>query len=234
MSLVAGRGPLSRDPAGRFWPALRGEVVFVEPHPRRVQALRDGRVVIDTEQALMVHRRDHPLSYAFPLDAVGDLPHEPVAEAPGYVHVPWAAVDIWVEEGRELVHYPPNPYHRVDCRPTDRGLRVDIDGTTLVDTTETTIVFETSLEPRLYVAPSLVRTDLLTRSDTSSYCNYKGYATYWSAVVGDTTVADIAWSYEDTPPETLPIQGYLSFDPARADVSAELPSTGSADCGCEV
>ena len=40
-----------------------------------------------------------------------------VAEAPGYVHVAWDAVDTWVEEGRALVHYPPNPYHRVDCRP---------------------------------------------------------------------------------------------------------------------
>ena len=44
------------------------------------------------------------------------------------------------------------------------------------------VVFETALAPVLYVDPSHVRTDLLRRSDTSSYCNYKGYATYWSAV----------------------------------------------------
>ncbi|WP_094285633.1 DUF427 domain-containing protein [Mycobacterium lehmannii] len=224
MTLVAARGPLSNDPAGWFTPPLPDDVVFVEPHPRRVQALRGGRTVLDTERALMVHRRDHPLSYAFPVDEVGDLPSEPVVEAPGYVRVPWDAVDTWLEEGRTLVHYPPNPYHRVDCRPTHRALRVTVAGQALVDTAETVIVFETSLEPRLYVDPSHVRTDLLRPSPTTSYCNYKGYASYWSAVVGDTVVEDVAWSYPDPPPETLPIAGFFSFDPARAAVLAELPS----------
>lgn len=234
MSLVAGRGPLSKDPAGSFVPALPGEVAYVEPHPRRVQALRDDRAVIDTEHALMVHRRDHPLSYAFPAEEIGDLPSEPVPEAPGYVRVPWDAVDTWLEEGRVLVHYPPNPYHRVDCRPTRRGLRVVVGGTVLVDTTDTVIVFETSLDPRLYAAPALVNTGVLQRSDTTSYCNYKGYATYWSAVIGDDVVADVAWTYEDPPPETLPIKGFFSFDTARAEVLADLPRAAHADCGCEV
>lgn len=223
MSLVAGRGPLSTNPAGWFSPPLPGEVVFAEPHPRRVQALRGGRTVLDTEHALMVHRRDHPLSYAFPAEEVGDLPGEPVPEAPGFVRVAWDAVDTWLEEGRELVHYPPNPYHRVDCRPTRRGLRVTVADTPLVDTADTVIVFETSVEPRLYVDPSHVRTDLLRPSATTSYCNYKGHARYWSASIGDTLVEDVAWSYPATPPETSPIEGFLSFDATRAQVSAELP-----------
>jgi uncharacterized protein (DUF427 family) len=223
MSLVAGRGPLSADPAGWFSPALPDDVVFVEPHPRRVVAQHRGRTVIDTEHVLMVHRQGHSLSYAFAADEVGGLPHEPVTEAPGYVRVPWDAVDAWFEEGRRLVHYPPNPYHRVDCRPTQRGLRVTVADTVLVDSADTVIVFETSLPPRLYVDPVHVRTDLLRRSESSSYCNYKGFATYWSAVIGDTVIDDVAWSYEATPPETLPIRHFLSFDDARADVHGELP-----------
>jgi uncharacterized protein (DUF427 family) len=225
MTLVTGRGPLSGDPAGRFSPPIPVDVVYIEPHPRRVQAFRDGRPVIDTERALMVHRRGRPLSYAFPADEVGDLPTEPEPEAPGFVQVPWDAVDTWLEEGRELVHYPPNPYHRVDCRPTKRRLRVSVDGTTLVDTDDTVILFETALEPRLYVAPAHVRTELLRRSETSSYCNYKGFATYWSAVLEGRVIDDVAWSYQDPPPESLPITGFFSFDAARVDVVAELPLT---------
>jgi uncharacterized protein (DUF427 family) len=223
MSLVAGRGPLSTDPTGWFTPPLPEDPVFVEPHPRRVQAIRGGVTVIDTERALMVHRRGHPLSYAFPADVVGDLPREPVPEAPGYVRVPWDSVDTWLEEGRRLVHYPPNPYHRVDCRPTNRRLRVAVADTTLVDTDDTMVVFETALAPVLYVDPSHVRTDLLRRSDTTSYCNYKGYATYWSAVVGESVVDDVAWSYDHPLPETSPLEGFFSFDTTRADVFAELP-----------
>jgi uncharacterized protein (DUF427 family) len=221
MSLVAGRGPLSADPGGRFAPPIPAGVVYLEPHPRRVQAVLGGSLVIDTEQALLVHRQGHPLSYVFPADAVAGLPSEPEPQAPGFVHVAWDAVDTWLEEGRELVHYPPNPYHRVDCRPTKRRLRVSVGGTTLVDTDDTVIVFETALQPRLYVDPSLVRTDLLRRSQTSSYCNYKGFATYWS--VGE--VDDVAWSYPDPPPESLPIKGFLSFDATRVEVLAELPGS---------
>jgi uncharacterized protein (DUF427 family) len=223
MSLVTGRGPLSKDPAGWFTPPLPTDVVFVEPHPRRVQAWRGGEAVIDTERALLVHRAGRPLQFAFPPEVVDSLPHDPVAEAPGYVHVAWDAVDTWVEEGRTLVHYPPNPYHRVDCRPTNRLLRVTVGGTTLVDTSDTMIVFETALAPLLYVAPSLVNTEVLRRSDTSSYCNYKGYATYWSAVIGESVVNDVAWSYDDPLPETRPMAGYFAFDTTRADVVAELP-----------
>lgn len=231
MSLVAGRGPLSADPAGWFRPPLPGDVVYVEPHPRRILAVRDGRTVIDTERALLVHRRDHPLSYAFPADIVGDLPAEPVPEAPGHVRVPWDCVDTWIEEGRTLVHYPPNPYHRVDCLAGGRALRVEVAGTTLVDTTATVAVFETAVEPRLYVDPAQVRTDLLRPSDTSSYCNYKGVASYWSVVVGDTVVADAAWSYDDPRPESLPITGMLSFDASRVDVAADLPRAVTTRAG---
>lgn len=235
MSLVAGRGPFSTQPAGWFTPPHTGGSVYVEPHPRRIQAFSSGSSKIDTEHALLVHRAGHPLSYAFHREEIGDLPSAPVPEAPGYVSVPWDAVDVWLEEGRRLVHYPPNPYHRVDCRPTRRGLRVTAAGTVLVDTADTVIVFETSLEPRLYVDPAQVRTDLLRRTATSTYCNYKGTATYWAAVIGDTVLADVAWSYPDPPPETLPIKDHLSFDATRVDVLAELPDSGTAPaCGCEV
>lgn len=235
MSLVAGSGPLSRDRAGQLSPPAEGDLVYIEPHPRRVQAVLDGRTVVDTERALMVHRRGEPLSYAFAADEVGDLPSKEVPEAPGFVVVPWNAVDTWLEEGRRLVHYPPNPYHRVDCRPTSRGLRVTAAGTMLVDTVDTVILFETALRPRLYVTPALVRTDLLRRSQTSTYCNYKGYATYWNVSVGDVLIDDAVWSYDDPLPESLPIAGLLSFDETKLEVLAELPESASYDdCGCRL
>jgi len=223
MSLTTGHGPLSSHASGRFTPSIPAGVIYVEPHPRRIEAVLAGRAVIDTEQALLVHRPDRTLTYAFPADDVGSLPNEPSPDAPGYVEVPWTAVDAWFEEGRRLVHYPPNPYHRVDCRPTRRRLRVEIAGTVFVDTADTIILFETALDPRLYVDPAQVRTDLLRRSDSTTYCNYKGPATWWSAVVDDTVVEDVAFSYDDPLPESWPIKGFLSFEPARVQVDAELP-----------
>jgi uncharacterized protein (DUF427 family) len=223
MSLTSARGPLSPRPFGRFSAPVPPGVVYLEPHPRRVQGVVGGRSVIDTEHALLVHRAGRSLAYAFPEGEVGDLAHEPEPEAPGFVQVPWDAVDAWYEEGRKLVHYPPNPYHRVDCRPTRRRLRVEVAGTALVDTHDTTILFETALDARLYVDPAHVRTDLLRRTHTETYCNYKGVATYWAAAVGDEVVEDVAWSYEDPLPESAPIGGFLCFDQDRVTVEAELP-----------
>jgi uncharacterized protein (DUF427 family) len=234
VSLTAAKGPLGNDRTGWFSASVPSGVVFIEPHPRRVQAMVDGQAVIDTEHALMVHRPGRPLSYVFPPDEVGDLPTEPELEAPGYVTVPWDAVDAWFEEGRELVHYPPNPYHRVDIRPTRRHLRVEAAGAVLVDTDDTLILFETALGPKLYVDPAHVRTDLLQRSDTTSYCNYKGHATWWSAVVDGAVVEDVAWSYDEPLPESVDIAGFFSFEPTVADVEAELPEgAAGADCGGE-
>ncbi|MFD1811459.1 DUF427 domain-containing protein [Rhodococcus gannanensis] len=224
MTLTAGRGPLSADPAGWFSADVPEGLVLVEPHPRRILAVRDGEAVIDTERALMVHRAGSALAYVFPTGETGDLPTEPEPEAPGYVRVPWDAVDSWYEEGRKLVHYPPNPYHRVDCRPTTRALRVDVAGVTLVDTADTVILFETALDPVLYVSPTHVLTEYLRPSDLTTYCNYKGPATYWTAVVGDTIVENVAWSYESALPESSAIGGFLSFDPSKAEVRAELPA----------
>jgi uncharacterized protein (DUF427 family) len=44
-------------------------------------------------------------------------------------------------------------------------------------------------------------------------------------VLDDRVIDDVAWSYQDPPPESLPIKGFLSFDADRVDVVAELPVT---------
>lgn len=71
-----------------------------------------------------------------------------------------------------------------------------------------------------------MRTDLLVRSPTQTYCPYKGTATYWSARVEGTLVEDVAWSYEDPLPESTPLGRFLSFDDARVTVDHDLPAAG--------
>ena len=216
MSLTAARGPFGADPEGWASPPLpAGGSVFIEPHPRRIQAVRGDETVLDTERALLVHRPGRALAFAFPADVVGDLPSEPEPEAAGYVQVPWDAVDTWYQEGRRLVHYPPNPYHRIDCHPTTRRLRAEAAGVTLVDTDDTVILFETSLGPKLYVDPIEGPHGPAPRSDTWTWCNYKGDCTYWSLVVGDTVIERHGVELRGPFPESLPIKGLLSFDPSQ-------------------
>jgi uncharacterized protein (DUF427 family) len=227
MSLTTGRGPFSARPAGRFEPPIPSGSVYVEPFRRRVRAVAAGRVILDSERAVLVHRPGEPPAYAFPASDVTGVKGRPEPAADGYVRVAWDAADSWFEEAEEVFMHPRNPYHRVDCVRTSRRLRVAVAGVQLVDTTATTGVYETSLEPRLYVAREQVRMDLLRPGATTTYCPYKGTASYFDAFVAGEVVKNVAWSYEDPLPESRPIAGLLAFDPARATVEQELP--GSAD-----
>jgi uncharacterized protein (DUF427 family) len=199
-------------------------IVYVEPFDRRVRGVLDGRTVVDSEQVLLVHRPGQPPTYAFPAaDVDGGVAAEPDPDAPGHVQVAWDAADTWFEEDEQTLGHPRNPYHRVDCIRTSRHLRVEVGGVVLVESAEPMGVYETGHAPRLYVPPSAVRMDLLVPSPTTTHCPYKGTASYFTAVVGDETVADVAWSYEDPRPECLPIAGYLSFYADRATVTHDLP-----------
>ena len=228
MSLTSGKGPLSGQRAGRFTGPVPEGVAYVEPFRRRVRGILRGRTVVDTERALLVHRPGGPPVWAFPaadVDAEGGLVAVAVAvpEVPGHLEVPWAAVDAWYQEEDEVRLHAPNPYHRVECVRSARRLRVEVAGVVLVDATATIAVYETALEPRLYVSRDLVRTDVLVPSATVSHCPYKGDASWWTAVVDGTEVADVAWSYDDPLPESGAIAGMLSFDEARAEVTTDLP-----------
>jgi len=72
VSLTAARGPFGADPAGHFSAPLPKGLVLVEPHARRVQAVVDGRTIIDSERARLVHRAGQPLSYVVPIEVAGD------------------------------------------------------------------------------------------------------------------------------------------------------------------
>lgn len=226
MTLTSGHGPLSSSRRGRFSPPIPDGTVYVEAFRRRVRALVDGRTVIDSERALLVHRPDAAPTWAFPRDDVV-VPARPTPEADGYVEVAWDAVDSWWQENDRVVLHAPNPYHRVDYLTVDRRLRVAVGDVVIVDHAETVGVWETGLEPRLYVTPDAVRTEFLEPSATTTVCPYKGTASYWSIRVGDDVVPDAVWIYRDPTPEATAIAGMMSFWGDALTIEADLP--GPAD-----
>ncbi len=127
---------------------------------------------------------------------------------------------------------PRTPYHRVDCRPGHRGLRVTLNGATLVDTAESTVLFETAWHRGCTSTPRSGTHRPAAPLGHHRLLQLQGHATYWSAVIGDTVIEDIAWSYETPLPESAPIAGFLSFDETRTEVLAELPGGSHGDCGC--
>ncbi len=64
---------------------------------------------------------------------------------------------------------------------------------------------------RVYFPPEDVRAELLTPSERTTICPYKGTATYWSVTAGGETIADAVWTYAEPFEEVGPIAGLQSF-----------------------
>ncbi|KAF8158552.1 DUF427-domain-containing protein [Crassisporium funariophilum] len=86
-------------------------------------------------------------------------------------------------------------------------IRVTFDDNLLAESNETVVV-----EGNHYFPPTAVRKSLLTNSDTTSICPWKGTASYYTAVIDGKTVKDVAWYYPNTiSDKAKPIEGYIAF-----------------------
>ncbi len=120
--------------------------------------------------------------------------------------------------GQESVwDYPRPPV----LRPDGRRAEVKVGRVTIAATREAILVLETSHPPGWYFPPGDVDPVYLRREPGSSSCEWKGDATYWSAMVGEVEVQRVAWSYPRPTPDYVAIAGYLSFYPQRVECLVE-------------
>jgi uncharacterized protein (DUF427 family) len=108
--------------------------------------------------------------------------------------------------------------HRISTYPSHRHVRVESGGVVLADSTRAVELHETGLPVRYYLPREDVRMDLLTPTETTSHCPFKGDASYFSAPDAE----DAFWVYETpTKEDAMPIAGLLAPWPGRVDVIVE-------------
>ena len=140
-------------------------------------------------------------------------------------------VDL-TETGMSLTHspgplagHPPTtvnytiegPKHKLLLHDFPRRVRAVFAEETVLDTERGALLHETALLPVLYVPLQDVRRDLLTPTDLSTRCPFKGDASYWSVRVGDRVAENAVWGYPD-PLERAPwLAGRVAFYWDRMD-----------------
>lgn len=105
------------------------------------------------------------------------------------------------------------PFGSADVRlePFPRRVRGLLEGTPIVDSERTLLLFEVDHLPVYYFRVEDVRMDLLKPSAKRTTCPRKGEASYHSIRVGDRLAEDAAWRYEQ-PIESCPdISGLIAF-----------------------
>ena len=81
------------------------------------------------------------------------------------------------------------------------------------------VLREAGYQPVMYFPREDVDMSALARSATSSWCPYKGEASYFSLSASDgAAVPDIAWSYETPAPAMAPIAGRIAFYANKARI----------------
>ncbi len=153
--------------------------------------------------------------------AARKFPDSPVAEIRDRVRINWDALGQWFEEDTEVIIHPRSPFARVDVLASSRHVKVSVDGTVVAESTRPTILFETGLPPRYYLPADDVRMDLLSRTDLTTGCPYKGFARYFSLTVDGRTYGDLVWSYPDPLPESRGIEDLLCFYNEKVDIEVD-------------
>lgn len=135
------------------------------------------------------------------------------ADLADYVVLDFDAFE-WREEDEPIVSHPHDPFGRIDVLRSSRHVRISYDGTLLAESSRPKLLFETLLPVRFYLPPE----DLSVRlepSDTTTYCAYKGRASYLSVPDGP---LDVAWTYHEPRHDAEQVRHHICFFDERVDV----------------
>jgi len=111
----------------------------------------------------------------------------------------------------------PGRHHPITVEPSPAQVRVILDGRQIASSSQTLTLREAGYPPVHYFPFEHVDGDVLVESRHTTYCPFKGEASYYSLRVEDTTVADAVWTYRAPHDAVAPIAGYLAFRPKAVD-----------------
>ena len=118
----------------------------------------------------------------------------------------------------------PGPDHPIIIAPNPNRVVVTVGGVVIADTVHALTLQEASYPPVQYIPRTDARMDLLQRSQTHTWCPYKGEASYFSIPAGGEKSVDAVWTYEEPHAAVAVIRDHLAFYTSRIDSLVESKS----------
>ena len=109
------------------------------------------------------------------------------------------------------------PQHKLLFTAFPRRIRATLAGETIVDSERAMLLHESNIFPVVYVPMDDVSTQLLSKTDLSTHCPFKGDASYWTISAGDTVAENAVWGYENPLEAASWLQGYVAIEWGRMD-----------------
>jgi len=120
-------------------------------------------------------------------------------------------------EERVIVRANQDPAYSLRAEPTDRRVRVLVNGVVIADSVRVKLVFESKRMPVYYFPVEDVRMDLVTPNGQRRNMPPKGEQVQLSVRVGDRTVGNAGWLFEDPAPVAAELKGMVAFYWSRMD-----------------
>ena len=112
----------------------------------------------------------------------------------------------------------PGPDHPITLTPSSSHIVVTVGDRVVADSSGALEMQEASLSPVFYVPLTDVDQTVLEPSETTSYCPYKGEASYYSVKTPDGVVKDAIWFYESPYDAVGQIIDHVAFYPDRVQL----------------
>jgi uncharacterized protein (DUF427 family) len=111
----------------------------------------------------------------------------------------------------------PGPDHPISIEANPSRVVVKVGGKIIADTSAALTLREASYQPVQYIPRRDVDMTAFTRSEHTSYCPYKGDASYYDIPAGGDRSRNAVWTYEDPFEAMAQIKDYVAFYPDRVD-----------------
>jgi len=115
----------------------------------------------------------------------------------------------------------PTADHPITVEPTQGTVTVRVGDREIARTDKALTLREASYPAVQYVPLADVEPGVLKDSDTTTYCPYKGDASYYSVQAGEDLFEDLIWTYRDPSPAVKEIKDHVAFYPDRAVVDVQ-------------
>ena len=113
--------------------------------------------------------------------------------------------------------YAKYPDHGVALEPKPGKVRVEFAGETIAESARSLDCLEADYPPVVYVPREDVRTEFLEKTGHTTYCPFKGHASYYTIRVGDRVSENAVWSYEDPYDQVAALANCAAFYLDRID-----------------
>jgi uncharacterized protein (DUF427 family) len=122
----------------------------------------------------------------------------------------------------------PGQDHPITIEPAGHRIIVRVGDRVVADTTAALTLNEAGYRPVHYIPINDVDQTMLRSSPTSTYCPYKGDASYYSIAGPDGIIEDGIWTYEHPYAAVEAIAGRLAFYADRVQITETAEASGAS------